>query len=322
MKHVIIHHNDFDGVISAAILLNGVLASGDSYSLVPVMYIGNDSIHDNMLSNLARSKMSDTDENTVYIVDFLYNKICDVWIDHHRNNDGPDVPESAKEFFNPRSKSAASVVMEYIMKNVEKTHASLNMVEAVKWADIIDSASYKSLDEYIEASSPWLQLRLLIEDYKKDHISARIVELLCNYGFDAGLVVEIIGGINPIMQAFRKKVDSVKGALVVSDGGIGHIITPHQNDFPRYSEFYVRPDIKYSIRSFEVDKKGTRKVSVGFNNWGGFENKINIGKTLKDIFPTGAGGHFDVGAAFCDESEVHENINKIVSVLKGGPDEG
>lgn len=320
MKHIIVFHNDFDGVVSAALLLNFINQQYDfpQYSLIPVMYFGSDRTHNDMLKNIIESKFNKfaKDGNKVYVLDFPYHPIADIWIDHHKTNDLDSIPDAQKMFFRPFQRACAEIIPFFCIHENKEYRESIAESAAIGWASKIDSAGYKTKDEYYDCSSAWMQMRLFIEDGKKDQKSARIVELIVNHKFDANKVVDILGGVNGVVFKFKERINKTKGAIVVN-GNIGLIITKNKNDYPRYSEFIVRPDIEYSIRVTNSNEENVKRISVGINPWIKFDRQmINIGGTLREIFGSRSGGHPTVGGAMCKEDDLQERLDVLFVKLR------
>jgi nanoRNase/pAp phosphatase (c-di-AMP/oligoRNAs hydrolase) len=192
---------------------------------------------------------------------------------------------------------------------------SVNATWALEWAGKIDSARYSSPEEYFKCDNPWLVLRLLTDHDKQAHRTSRIAELLAANDMDAEIVVDIMGGAVKAIEKFQADIGLVKSAIV-ENNGVGIIITKHRNDFPRYSEYIMRPDINFSIRVTNTEH-GKREIRVGCNIWKPKTN-INIGKIMNDLFPNNGGGHPGIGGAIVEENEYDSALDKIwAELIKG-----
>lgn len=310
-KNIIVHHNDLDGCVSAAMLVRQILQKKDeTYTLVPVMYLGNKDHHKRMLDDLIVSHFSgpeSTVKNKVFVLDFPWHPMANVWIDHHKTSMS-SAPENARKYLLPQLDSAAEAVAIYLSDNDPNYVESVNTTWALSWTGKIDSAKYESSDEYYNCDNPWLILRLLTDHDKQAHRTARIAELLAHNDMDAQKVVDIIGGTRKTVEKFQSDIKATEQAIVVN-GSVGLIITRHRNDFPRYAEYICRPDINLSIRVTNLE--GKREVRVGKNPWAP-KNNIDIGAIMAEVCPGNGGGHPGVGGAIVDESEYHSVIDRIL----------
>jgi oligoribonuclease NrnB/cAMP/cGMP phosphodiesterase (DHH superfamily) len=128
----IITHNDFDGIISAS-LCSWVL------KIQKVMFAGP--------LTIARSQITITENDVV--CDLPYPLQCGLWFDHHEGN----LQELTLRKIDPKSipgrfdlkPSCSRVVYEYFSERVEFPSYFLKAVEE---ADVIDSFSYSSIEDW------------------------------------------------------------------------------------------------------------------------------------------------------------------------------
>jgi oligoribonuclease NrnB/cAMP/cGMP phosphodiesterase (DHH superfamily) len=128
----IVTHNDFDGIISAS-LCSWVL------KIQKVMFAGPFTI--------ARSQITITENDVV--CDLPYPLQCGLWFDHHEGN----LQELTLRKIDPKSipgrfdlkPSCSRVVYEYFSQRVEFPSYFLKAVEE---ADVIDSFSYSSIEDW------------------------------------------------------------------------------------------------------------------------------------------------------------------------------
>lgn len=274
------------------------------------MYLGNKDHHKKMLDDLIMSHLNepkDRVEHKIFVLDFPWHPMADIWIDHHRTN-ALNVPESKRKYLLTQLDSAAEAVAVYLTDTDKSYTESVNTTWALSWVGRIDSAKYSSAIEYYNCDNPWLILRLLTDYDKQAHRTARIAELLAHNDMDAQRVVDIIGGTKKIVDKFQSDIRSTEPAIVVS-GSVGLIITRHRNDFPRFAEYICRPDIKFSIRVTNLD--GGREIRVGKNPWHP-KNDIDIGAIMAEICPNNGGGHPGVGGAIVEEDEYQGVIDRIL----------
>jgi hypothetical protein len=128
----IVTHNDFDGIVSAS-LCAWVL------KIQKVIFVGP--------LTIARSQITITEKDVV--CDLPYPLQCGLWFDHHEGN----LQELALRKIDPKSipgrfdskPSCSRVVHEYFCERVE---LPFYFLKAVEEADVIDSFSYASIEDW------------------------------------------------------------------------------------------------------------------------------------------------------------------------------
>jgi oligoribonuclease NrnB/cAMP/cGMP phosphodiesterase (DHH superfamily) len=128
----IVTHNDFDGIVSAS-LCAWVL------KIQKVIFVGP--------LTIARSQITITEKDVV--CDLPYPLQCGLWFDHHEGN----LQELALRKIDPKSipgrfdskPSCSRVVHEYFSERVE---LPFYFLKAVEEADVIDSFSYASIEDW------------------------------------------------------------------------------------------------------------------------------------------------------------------------------
>jgi hypothetical protein len=128
----IVTHNDFDGIVSAS-LCSGVL------KIQKVLFAGP--------LTIARSQITITEKDVV--CDLPYPLQCGLWFDHHEGN----LQELTYRRIDPKSipgrfdlrASCSRVVYEYFS---EREELPFYFLRAVEEADVIDSFSYSSIEDW------------------------------------------------------------------------------------------------------------------------------------------------------------------------------
>jgi oligoribonuclease NrnB/cAMP/cGMP phosphodiesterase (DHH superfamily) len=284
-------HNDFDGVASGAVMLNFLNSRGDDIvSFTPVDY------SPLLKKNWARFKFKEP----FIIVDFLYHPKASWWFDHHRtsfinNRWYKEFKSDKNRAFDQTAKSACSLMAEHLMKKFDYSPPKF-FVDLVKWADIIDSASYKSAKEAIFGRQPAIKLVPVLELIDgKGKASAKyfekVIKFLANEPLSRTIQTPIIRReIKKVEKSNReikrifKNISFVSGKVVFIDG------TRTKNQFSRYIGYYFYPEINYSI-TLEF-RRYCYHLSVGKNPWKREPAGINIGELLSKY---GGGGHKTVG---------------------------
>ncbi len=128
----IVTHNDFDGIVSASLC-------SWALKIQKMMFTGP--------MTIARSQITITEKDVV--CDLPYPLQCGLWFDHHEGN----FQELALRKIDPKSipgrfdlkPSCSRVVYEYFS---EREELPSYFLEAVEEADVIDSFSYSSIEEW------------------------------------------------------------------------------------------------------------------------------------------------------------------------------
>jgi len=308
MKHKIVHlfyHDDIDGIVSAAMIMN-TFFRGHVYRLYPVK----SSIRGDKFNSLIESLVR-TDGDIVVIVDYQYHEKSELWIDHHFNDDLKDNElHDGKRFYNSKAKSAARVIYNWFQNTpILKGTVDQHIVDIV---DMIDSAGYKTVDYIFSSSEPLMILKAYLERLSifVDSTYNRVVELIRFYNFDIQKVLFTLGVDYGIIAELKRSADTIKNNMVIY-GAMSITEMNRLYAYPRYSEYLVKPSLKYSIRIVHLG--GDRvQADVGFNKWLGEPCKIHIGQLLGSLdYPISGGGHQTVGGAIFLESEIERFIDDM-----------
>lgn len=309
MNHIVFH-NDVDGIMSAALLRCYETEHGFKEScLYPVASTQRGGQIKKLWSKVAI-------DDKVAIVDFEYSGRADLWIDHHFNTDmGPNSIKNDRLFYDPGAKSAASLVMQ----RFEATGAQKDIINM---CDMIDSAAYPDVNFIFESDHPLMILRAYLETaFPSDMTYSRIVEMITTCGLDVGKALKLM----------RIDVDSVKNIRNIAKKIAKHIVRfgscsvvnqTRQNQFPRYSEYFVSPDVEFSVR---ISQSGPHQkyIQMGHNPWCGLPNAVDLGAFMRGLRYVRGGGHFGVAAGvmgnedeqkFLDDVDIH--FNKVESMEK------
>lgn len=305
----VLFHDDVDGIISASIFL---YANKDAnYRLYPVSSSLRGEKFSTLFHSIPRHKTSKR-----IILDYQYEKDSDLWIDHHFN---PEFGESAIKneniIYDPKAKSATCLVANYIKQSKSGLLTSFDL-----WmADMIDSGEYNSVEQIFRDKNPMMRLRAYLEKVyhaTSEMACCRIVEVIANSNMNIEEALFKLKIGTYYVTELEKNALQIKDSIVVVKN-ISIVRQKRMNQFPRYSEYFVLPDIKYSLRITPVGNKNIY-IQLGFNNWQKKSNKFNIGKMfteMQDKYIIHGGGHFNVGAASLKEENLEQFIDKITETL-------
>jgi len=162
----IVTHNDFDGIVSAAICARAL-------KIHKILFAGP--------LTLLRSQITITEKDVV--CDLPYPLQCGLWFDHHEGN----LQELEYRKIDPKSipgrfdlkLSCSRVVFEYFSERMELPH---HFEQAVEEADRIDGFTYASIEEW-RAETPGKMIDLTLKAHfsspeeQRDHMRNLIREL-------------------------------------------------------------------------------------------------------------------------------------------------
>jgi len=170
---------------------------------------------------------------------------------------------------------------------------SPDIIELVRWADIIDAARFPSAEMAVLRAEPPLWLMTVVENHGDDAFLTRIVPRLLTESLEeVARSEEIMTRWAPLRDAHLGFVDKVKdksqemGRVVYVD--LSDNVIDVVGKFVTYALF---PKSVYSVM---VSRGKSRcKVSVGYNPWSGVERTHDISRICQRY---GGGGHVVVGA--------------------------
>jgi hypothetical protein len=201
------------------------------------------------------------------------------------------------------------------------------ITDLIKWATLIDSASYKSAKEAIESKQPAIKLVPALNPINfRSPSSAKYFETVIKSLASEPIVKTIqipvvkkelkrIEEGNREAKKVFKKISMVTGKVVFVDG------TKAKAQLSRYFGFYFYPKIDYVITlGFYGDYY---HLSVGKNPWkkipacAGRPAKVHVGKMLNKY---GGGGHKTVGGVERKtKSEVLRIAEEVIEYLNSSP---
>jgi len=306
----IFFHDDVDGIISAALVLKYVV-DGRMYTLRPVRSSQRGDKFNKIIED------ADLDGNDIcIIVDYQHHEMANLWIDHHYNKTLGDKPViDPNKCYDPKAKSAAKIIYEHLTYNPLGRYLPIDP-HMINMVDMIDSAGYESVEYIFSCLTPLMILKAHLEQMTItiDSLYCRIVEVICAADFDINEALLTLGIDQSAVAKLRKAALSIEKAMVIN----GPVAITEMNRlyaYPRYSEYYVRPDVKYAFRVVHLG--GDRvQTDVGFNQWGNFTNGVHIGQMLGGFnYTISGGGHHDVGGSVITKDKLEQHIDDILTIL-------
>jgi len=300
-----------DGIISAAIFLScnsKSESSSNDYRLYPVTSVMRGERFNDLFLSV---KMRPFDKRIV--VDYQYHKDADLWVDHHYDPEfGDCIIKNDKMNYSPKEKCAATLVDEMFER-----YFSFRSVDTLTTVQMIDSAGYPNVPFIFKDTSPLMVLRAYLEKIlPSEMMYCRLVEVIaaCNLDVEKALFRMRIESSH--VNDLEKLARQIRGSMTVCNK-LSIVNQKRSNQFPRYSEYLIRPELKYQLR-FTPMGMNKFNFQIGFNNWQSEANQFNIGKMLMAMqgnHIVKGGGHFNVGAGVVMDDNIEGFIDEVSRIL-------
>jgi hypothetical protein len=175
--------------------------------------------------------------------------------------------------------------------------------DLVRWADMIDSASFPSATMAVERREPVLQLMTVVEHHGDDAFLSKMVPRLLEERIeDVARAPDVQGMFAPLKQGHEafielvRKNTVVKGPVVLVD--LTSTLLEVAGKFVTYALY---PESAYSV--LVTRGKAKTKISIGYNPWSPVPRTHNIAEICERH---GGGGHPVVGAIALAADKVDE----------------
>lgn len=288
----ILHHaNCFDGCASAAYLSRFLReqVGADRVDTEPVHHQPGEPFPDGAF---------DGDVNAV--VDFRYSPSprLDWWFDHHqsafpRPSDRAHYEAHAgdRRFWDPTAPSCTG----FLARVVRDRHGfeAPDLAELVRWADVIDAASFPSAEMAVKLEEPALRVMTWLESTREPGSQARLVEALARRPL-AEVAAEpwVAGPLAPVLERHFRSIEGVRAATrLEGDVALTDLAGAGIEAGNKFIVYWLFPGARYTV-GVSQDAKRT-KVSVGSNPWSRPDRPHDISRICERY---GGGGHPVVGA--------------------------
>jgi hypothetical protein len=313
---ILYHDHCFDGAASAALFSRFVEAR--FHPSADFQFTG----LAHRADQLFEPEMFDGDENA--IVDFKYSTDPRLtwWFDHHQS--AFLTPEDQEHF---RSDTSGRKMYDPSFRSCTKYIATIaqdrfgfdapDLVDLVKWADIIDGAQYHDAQEAVDLRAAATQLTLVIEGASGSEIGQNIISMMRSRTLDEIMADPKIKAIyDPLYQRHLSSMDIIRKESVCDDGVVFFdLVADDIEGYNKFIPYYLFPQATYTV---SVSKSTFRtKVSVGSNPWASKPVKFNLASICERY---GGGGHPKVGAISFPIGAVEEArkaAHEIATELRG-----
>ena len=303
-KEVVIgyHGHCFDGMASAA-LLTRLLARVEAGDL-QFRYRGLD--HQPGGSHVPETILSGAINA---VVDFRYTMSdkLEWWFDHHISGLVGDAER--QHFANDRSghkffDAAYGSCCKLIADTAQRTFALElpDLAQLIRWADIIDTASFSSAEMAVALKEPALQLMTVIEVYGDDaFLAPRIARLAAGGTIDELVADSTVQNLfGPLFERHQKTCESVRQRATSNAGVVYFDLSGSGDDrYNKFIPYWLFPESRYCVAV--TASRSRSKVSVGSNPWAPVPRTHNIAAICARY---GGGGHEVVGAVSLRANEL------------------
>jgi hypothetical protein len=193
-----------------------------------------------------------------------------------------------------------------LIADIGKARFGLDLADAaelVRWADMIDSASFPSAEMAVLKTEPVLQLMTVVENKGTDaFITEMVPRLLKESLLDVARAPEVTAAFAPLYAQQEKFVEQVKAKAEV----VGPVVLVDLSEYvidvaAKFVTYAYWPESAYSVL---LTRSATKtKLSIGYNPWSPLPRKHDIAKICERH---GGGGHPVVGAITVKNDEVEK----------------
>ncbi len=247
----------------------------------------------------------DGEENA--ILDFRYTPTPRLhwYFDHHLTaftNDAeraaalarvPASKEAAPQVYHDATYGSCTRLLADISTRVYGADVS-DLSDLVRWAEMIDTASFASAADAVRRDEPVLQLASVVEQHGDRAFLERVVPML------AARSVEDVARdrwVQDLFSPIAKLYETLAERVKARSRQVGRVVMTDLGDAPmeisaKFMSYALYPEAMYSVTLSRG--KQHYKLAVGYNPWCGSPIRHNIATICKRY---GGGGHPVVGAA-------------------------
>ena len=178
---------------------------------------------------------------------------------------------------------------------------SAPMAELVRWADLIDSASFPNAEMAVARREPELQLMTVVEHMGNDaFLMETVPRLLTEPLSEVARAKEVQAAYLPMQVGHERFVEDVKRAAVVVGSVVLVDLTGELLEVAgKFVTYALFPASAYSV--LVTRSRSKCKISIGYNPWSNLPRRHNIAEICERH---GGGGHPVVGAVSLPVADV------------------
>jgi len=314
--HHIMFHADIDGIVSAALFLNQTCGLKGNYKLYPLLSSSRGDKFNSMIEGIKKNCNDSDVESSIIILDFEYHEKANVWIDHHPNkNLGHGSIFNEKIHYDYKSMSTFELVFKYFNKNITNVIFRKNLEGMVNFVNMVDSAKYPSANYVFTNKDPGMLIYSYLETtFHAEMMFCRLVEMLAVNDLDLINVVSKMNITDASHNKLVKKAKEIKKYIEIY-GNFTFVRQHRIYQYPRYSENFLFPDIKYNVRVSPGSIREFFHVQISANSWSTEANQFNIGQFINKLSYIKGGGHFNVGGGSLEEKNLDKFLNDFSELV-------
>ena len=313
MDFYIYHHNDFDGIASAAIFSKFISNEfGIDFNEITFK-----SVDYNIKNEWPDYELN----NPCAILDFLYHPESDWWFDHHSEpfltKAVTKLPykKNSKHYWSNKFLSCPSLLLSHLYRYYRKQSILLKKQykDLIIWSDIIDGAQYPTAKDLYDYSNTYLNISKTLAIRNDDEYFKIIIKSIYFHKIEEFISSKIFNDIFSIVKIKERKAFEVVSKLITVDRRIAFFDqSMYDLPFQRYLAYHLYPEIDYRVAIFKKDNLFS--ISVNYNVWKKEKNQVDLGALCKKF---GGGGRSDVGGVLSTSYDNAIMIAKsIVRLLK------
>jgi hypothetical protein len=298
------YHRDFDGMVSGA-LLKHILRTARGHRDLRLLSVNHDQRRD--WANFAQGL-------DFAIVDFHFHPRATYWFDHHPTTflspeDRAHYEPSEYWFWDERSPSCPPLILAHAARHYGY-EGSERFLEAARWSDRIDTATFESVDQALFAEDPAMRIMRALAAAPSptwtDELAEALVELdltsLCRRPDVERAYAIAVRNRDQALRQFPSTVLSMFGHVCHYDA------TSDRVRRERFAAFYHHPKALYSVGV--IPTRAGFHVTAGENPWNKPKPGMNIGELMTRY---GGGGHHGVGGVNPASLETAREIAREVA---------
>ncbi|RMH02342.1 MAG: hypothetical protein D6702_09140 [Planctomycetota bacterium] len=291
----IYYHRDFDGIASAAILAEALEAVRHERD---VSWAGV-----NFDRTLDWRRFGG--DGRFAVVDFHYHPRAEYWFDHHPTTfldqrDEAGFRDHDRAAFDPEARSCPPIILRHAAERWG-WRPPARFHDLAHWSDVIDSASYASVEQALFGTEPALRISRSLTCAPNFDYHDRLVALmrgaeLADIVADpevAACALRAERNRDQALEAFPANVVDRTPTVVWAD------LRSKKIRRERFAPFYLYPELRYAVTLLPT--RAGLHITVSSNPWNRPEGGPHLGRLMKDY---GGGGHRGVGGCNPPSPEV------------------
>lgn len=318
--HVLHHAACFDGAASAAVFTafyRACVRADASFVYIPKSHQQGDPFTD-----------ADFAADDSAIVDFRYSTHDKLgwFFDHHVSAfqlSGQrahfDADRSGRRFHDATAPSCTGYIAQIGRERFgwdPSEHAEL-----LRWAELIDTASFPTPSMPVALDEPALQLMTFVEQNRDTESAGRFITDLLQVPLAQLAEADYVRAVvDPALEIHRRDIELMRGRLRVDDGVATYDLSDQPpRSYNKFIAYSLHPDIRYLV-GVSRGPDGSHKLSVGYNPWLPADQREHDIAALCERL--GGGGHPYVGGASFADEDVEAARTAVVTTaaaLRRGP---